>query len=312
MRKIFIVLFILGACAGKKHESQPSKRQNEAHDFIFRMQLMYTDQEDEASFPVWFNEEMIAKQKISSITQTIYETEIKDAPKSLREKRQYYFNRNGMLRCVVIRSYYDDEQIGLIRYDYPTGHDAMGFGQFHVVKDTSRLDFIEDANVPELKSVFYPFSIGKDLRVFRNGQTGRRRYYYPKRRIEKVDSIPEPQLYDQIVMGTVLKPTSNYFLGKDKIKVNLTRYIYSKKTGAIARILFYRGPITTKRNFDFNSKGKCTGFIDSTFTNSKFLCDIQTTFILNGAGNPTKVNTFKRINDKPTILQTEQFLYEHF
>ena len=113
-------------------------------------------------------------------------------------------------------------------------------------------------------------------------------------------------------MGTVLEPTSNYFLGKGKIKVNVTRYIYSKKTGAIARILFYRGPLTTKRNFDYNAKGKCTGFADSTFNNSKFICEIQTTFMLNDACNPTKVNTFKRINDKPTILQTEQFLYEHF
>ena len=312
MRKIFIVLFILGACAGKKHGSQQLKRQNEAYEFIFRMQMMYTDQEDEASFPVWFNEQMISKQKISSITQVIYETEIKDAPKSLREKRQYYFNRNGMLRCMVIRSYYDDEQIGLIRYDYPTGHNAFGFGRYEVVKDTSRLDFIEDANVPDVNAVFYPIAMGKDLMVFRNGQTGKRRYYYPNGKIQKVDSIPEPQIYDQIVMGTVLNPTSIYFLGKDKIKVNVTRYIYSKKTGAIARILFYRGPLTTKRNFDYNAKGKCTGFIDSTFTNAKLLCDIQTTFMLNHAGNPTKVNTFKRINDKPTILQTEQFLYEHF
>ena len=312
MRKVFIVFFILGACAGKKHDSQPSKRQNEANEFIFRMQLMYTDQEDEASFPIWFNEEMIAKQKISSITHTIYETEIKDVPKCLREKRQYYFNRDGVLRCMVVRSYYDDEQIGLIRYDYPTGYDLFGFGRFKVIKDTSRLDFIDDANVKSIKSVFYPVSIGKDVKVFRNGQTGKKRYYFPNGKIENVDSVPEPQIYDQIVMGTVLKPTSNYFLGQDKIKVNLTRYIYSKKTGAIARILFYRGPLTTKRNFDYNAKGKCTGFLDSTFTNSKFLCDVHTSFMLNDAGNPTKVNTFKRINDKPTILQTEQFLYEHF
>ncbi len=312
MRKIFIVLFILGACAGKKHEPQPSKRQNEADDFIFRMQLMYTEQEEEASFPVWFNEEMIAKQQISSITQTIYETEIKDAVKNLREKRQYYFNRDGVLRCMVKRSYYDDEQIGLIRYDYPTGHDAFGYGRFLEVKDTSRLDFLEDANVQGVKSVFYLVSMGKDLLVFRNGQTGKKRFYFPNGKIEKVDSIPEPQLYDEVFMGSVLKPSSNYFLGRDKIKVNVTRYIYSKKTGAIARILFYRGPLTTKRNFDYNANGKCTGFVDSTFNTAKFLYDLNTTFTLNDAGNPMKVNTFKRINDKPTILRTEHFHYEHY
>lgn len=312
MRKIFLLFFILGACVGKKHESQPKKRQNEANEFIFRMQLMYTDQEDEASFPVWFNEQMIAKQKISSVTQIIYATGIKDSPKCLREKRQYYFNRNGVLRCMVIRSFFDDEQIGLMRYDYPSGHDALGYGRFQLVKDTSRLDFIEDANVQDQKSWFRPLYAGSNMMVFRNVQTGKRRYYFPKGKIEKADSIPDPRLFDQIVMGTVIKPTSCYFLGKDKIKVNITRYIYSKKTGAIARILFYRGHLTMKRNFDYNARGKCNGFVDSTFTNSKFLSETQTSFILNDAGNPTKVNTFKRINDKPIILQTEQFLYEHF
>ena len=312
MRNLFFVCLVLGACAGKKHKSVREKRQNEAHDCVFRMQSLFTDAEDDFSFPLWFNEKIIATQKISSITRRIYSTEIKDAERQLREKRQYYFNQNGMLRCLVIRHYFDDQEIGIVRYDYPNGHDKFGYGPYNVVKDSSRMDVIQDANVPEVKTTYYPFFIGTELLVYRNLQTGKKRHYFPSGKIQKVDSIPIPQLHDELVMGTAFYPTAQYILGKDEIKSEFTRYVYSKKTGSIARIIFYKGPLTTKRTIAYNTQGKCTGFVDSSFHNAKFLTQFQTVFALDDKGNPMKINTFKRINENPTLLQTEHFLYEHY
>jgi len=288
------------------------KQQQEAHACLFRMQALFTDAEDDFSFPLWFNEKMIVEQKISAITRRIYATEIKGAERQLREKRQYYFNQNGVLRCVVIRHFFDDEEIGMERYDYPNGHDEFGYAPYRMVKDTSRLDAVEDANVPRVKTTHYPVYAGTDLLVYRNSSSGRMRHYFPSGKIQKVDSVEAPQAYEEVILGSAFNPTARYFLGKGETKSDFIRYIYSKKTGAIARMLFYRGPFTTKRTFDYNKKGKCTGFVDVTFHHAKFITDFQTEFTLDSKGNPLKVNTFKRINEKPTILQTEQFHYEHY
>ena len=312
MRNLFFVCLILGACAGKKHKSVSEKRQNEALDCVFRMQSLFTDAEDDFSFPLWFNEKMIAAQKISAITRWTYSTEIKDAERQLREKRQYYFNQNGILRCLVIRHYFDDEEIGILRYDYPNGHDEHGYARYRLIKDTSRLDAIQDVNVPEVKIAHYPFYSGTEFLVYRNSSTGKMRHYFPLGKIQKVDSVQEPQPYDEVILGSAFNPIARYILGKGEIKLEFTRYAYSKKTGAIARIIFYKGPLTTKRTIAYNTHGKCTGFVDSSFHNAKFFTHFQTEFTLDNKGNPMKVNTFKHINENPIILQTEQFHYEHY
>jgi hypothetical protein len=276
------------------------------------MQALYTDADDDFSFPLWFNEKMISNQKISAITRRIYSTEMNAAERQLREKRQYCFNQNGVLRCVVIRHYFDDEEIGMERYDYPNGHDANGYARYQVVKDTSRLDAFQDVNVPEVKIAHYPVYVGTDFLVYRSSRTGKMRHYFPSGKMQKVDSIQVPQVYDEVILGSAFNPIVRYISGKDEIKSEFTRYVYSKKTGAIARILFYRGPFTTKRTFEYNAKGKCTGFIDATFHKAKSLTSFHTEFTLNDKGNPIKVNTFKNINENSTILQSEQFHYEHF
>lgn len=312
MRNLFFVCLILGACAGKQHKSVSEKRQNEALDCLFRMQVLFTDAEDDFSFPLWFNEKMIATQKISAITRRIYSTEIKDAERQLREKRQYYFNQNGMLRCLVIRHFFDDEEIGIVRYDYPNGQDEHGYAMYRLVKDTSRLDAFQDVNVPEVKITHYPVYPGTEFLVYRNSSTGKMRHYFPLGKIQIVDSVQAPQPYDEVILGSACNPIARYILGKDEIKLEFTRYVYSKKTGAIARIIFYKGPLTTKRTLEYNAKGKCTGFVDSSFHKAKFFTHFQTEFALDDKGNPMKVNTFKHINENPIILQTEQFHYEHY
>jgi hypothetical protein len=312
VRILLVVCLILGACAGKKHKTLAEKQQHEAHDCLFRMQVLFTDAEDDFSFPLWFNEKMIADQRISAITRRIYSRENKDTERYLREKRQYCFNQNGVLRCVVIRHYFDDEEIGMERYDYPNGHDVHGYARYRVVKDTSRLDAFQDANVPEIKIAHYPVYPGTEFLVYRNSSTGRMRHYFPSGKIQKVDSIQAPRIYDEVILGSVFNPIARYVLGKDEIKSAFTRYVYSKKTGALARIIFYQGPFTTKRTLAYNAKGKCTGFVDATFHHAKCITNFQTEFTLDDRGNPMKVNTFNRINEKQTILQSEQFHYEHF
>jgi hypothetical protein len=312
VRILLVVGLFLGACAGKKHETLTKKQQHEAHDCLFRMQALFTDAEDDFSFPLWFNEKMIAEQKISAITRRIYATEMNGNERQLREKRQYCFNQNGDLRCVVIRHYFDDEEIGIERYDYPNGHDAHGYARYRLVKDTSRLDAIQDVNVPEVKIAHYPVYVGADFLVYRNSSTGKMRHYFPSGKIQKVDSIQSPQVYDEVILGSAFNPIARFILGKDEIKSEFTRYVYSKKTGALARILFYRGPFTTKRTIEYNAKGKCTGFVDATFHRATCLTNFHTEFTLDDKGNPMKVNTFKNINEKPTLLQAEQFHYEHF
>jgi hypothetical protein len=312
VRILLVVSLFIGACAGKKHESLTEKQQHEAHDCLFRMQALFTDAEDDFSFPLWFNQNMISEQKISAITRRIYSIEIKGLERQLREKRQYCFNQNGTLRCVVIRHYFDVEEIGIERYDYPNGHDAQGYARYRVVKDTSRLDAFQDVNVPEVKIAHYPVHVGTDILVYRNSRTGRLRHYFPSGKIQKVDSMQAPQVYDEVILGSAFNPIARYILGKDEIKSEFTRYVYSKKTGALARIIFYQGLFTTKRTFEYNAKGKCTGFEDATFHKAKCITNFQTEFTLDNKGNPIKVNTFKRSNEKPTILQTEQIHYEHF
>jgi hypothetical protein len=312
VRILLVVGLFLYACSGNKHEVLTKKQQHDAGECVFRMQVLFTAEEDDFSFPLWFNEKMIVEQKISAITRRIYSLDTKDAERQLREKRQYCFNRNGVVRSVVIRHYFDDEEIGLLRYDYPQGLDKKGFGKFIFVKDTSRLDALQDVNVPEVKVAHYPIYSGAEIFIYRNSSTGRMRHYFPSGKIQKVDSVQVPKLHDEVIMGSAFKPSSRFILGKDEVKSDFTRYVYSKKTGALSRILFYRGPFTTKRTIEYNAEGKCTGFVDVTFHRAKFISSFQSEFTLNGKGNPLKVNTFKIINDKQTVLQSEHFHYEHF
>ena len=96
-------ILTLATCTGdKKRETRtPSKP---SQPFIFNMELMFSDSEQNASFPIWFDDTIVKKSGIKRMTRNIYPLVGDDEVAMPKETRIYDFDEQGALLSVSIKS----------------------------------------------------------------------------------------------------------------------------------------------------------------------------------------------------------------
>jgi len=128
-----------------------------------------------------------------------------------------------------------------------------------------------------------------------------------------VDSILGPTGEDLVVYGTPEKPTKRYHVVNRVNESDVKTIEYGKKTNNPTEIKFEREPFDYKRTIEYNKKGDCTGFVDSTFSMDRYLMRKHSEFTFANNQLPTSVtHTSAQTNDNEKNFQIETFDYTYY
>ena len=244
--------------------------------FIINVQHYFSKAELNMSFPIWFDDSLIAAHDIKSITRRTFRSSKKseinfDTP---REIKRYYFNDNGQIIKVDFEQYYENVQVGKNTFIYNGAKDSMGFALVEMAN--SDYDEAQDNFNIHLKEKY-----GEKFLAYKNVDSGN---YMFCMLLENswgplsVDSILNPTQNDVIILGNPINPKKKYQVKNVVNEFNVIDYDYDRAKTNPKEIFSGEYPFNYKRSVLYGKKGVCLGFIDSTFSDRKFLTSRQSTF----------------------------------
>ncbi|MBI1837568.1 MAG: hypothetical protein HYR91_09925 [Flavobacteriia bacterium] len=304
----FIALtFALVGCSSNSVEDQQlnNKKMNPS---IFNLNTLLTEDENDVSFPIWFNDSIIRLKKIHKITRktfllnSIHITPLKQLNQKIpREMREYYFNTKGSIVQLNVHYYYDDREIGSILFSYTGEKDAFGYSQVKrktiVTKTTKRIAETHELFDPEVRELDFKMHIKrkgkKKYLAYQDMETGSFLYYMLNSEywgVLSIDSILQPKEQDLIAWGNPKFPSKKYQIANKVNESNVKEYIYNEHQHTLpAYWLKKEYPFDYKRSFIFNQAGNCKGYIDSTFADGLYITRMISTIYFNAKKLPTKI-----------------------
>lgn len=268
------------------------------------MEHMFSDSEQNVSFPIWFNDSVIKDNKIKRITRNIYPISSEDDLAAPKEIRLYDFDEQGGLLSVSIKKFYDNMIVEDVTFKYSDVKDEMGYSDVEILEGEHQIDEGGDYSIYNKEQYLEKFL------VYSNANTSNYLFYMLNKKnwgALSVDSILRPTPNDQIVLGSTFKPHKMYQVHNTVSESNVVDLVYSNEGQVINSISFEKYPFYYKRYISYSDKGYCTGFVDSTFTSDQFLMRAESTFKMNENRLPTKL-----AQKKPGGGGAEIFEYEYY
>lgn len=317
---IGMILILLQACNSENRQGINKSSFKETPNFL-NLNALFTDEERNVSFPLWFNDSMILSNHITKITRRFYllDSDEYDQAWDLkaiipREKREYIYSPEGWLKNLFIFYFYDNQQIGDLSYVYDGSVDDHGFVN---VKQTGDTDFKWEA---EEDNINFFFNIHKKVKsttkylAYQNEQTGDYLFYMTNKKFWgplSIDSILHPTPKDIIVLGTPTHQTKKYRVKNKVNEMDVHLYEYSNKKDRLENIIRQEYPFEHKRTILYDKSGRCNGYIDSTFSESKYLTRIQTKIDYDPKGLPLKITHLKdNPQNNTSLISIELLTYE--
>ena len=306
---IVIVLFIL--ITGCEESSGVDEKTSVTHHepFIFNMGHYFLNDEQNLSFPIWFNDSIIQSMKIKELIRTIYVASTKEDTLKIPEQvYRYYFNEDGSLKQMQVIHYYDNQLMGEMTYNINEIDDfgyAVTIPQKKAASD-EEVEILE--NYPILqkeeyshKYLEYRYSDGKRLLYMLQEHN-----WGPL----TVDSIFNPDPNDRIVLGTPFVPVKKYNVQNRVNESNVVEYKYNGHD--IVGINYHKYPFNYRRSILYNGEGECMGFVDSTFSDDEYLTRQESIFHIE-EGLPVRlIHENKSDQSEVGYNQFETFEYKYF
>ena len=300
---LLLSILILTACnAEKKREARQTIKPSQ--DFIFNMELMFSDSEQNASFPVWFNDTIVKKSGIKTIARNIYPLVSEDETPMPKESRLYDFDEEGGLLSVRIKKFYENMIVQDITFKYSNIKDDMGYSEVEILNGEQQIEGEGDYTI-HVKEKYL-----KKALVYSNLNTGNYLFYMLDKKnwgALTVDSILNPTPDDLIVLGSTRKPQKKYQVHNTVSETNVVDFVYNNSGEMINSISFEKYPFYYRRFINYSDKGFCIGFIDSTFSANQYLNRIESSFQMNKKQLPEKL-----VQKKPGGGSYEIFEYEYY
>jgi len=268
------------------------------------MEHMFSDAEQNVSFPIWFNDSIIKNQKIKQITRNIYPISSEEEITSPKETRIYKFDELGGLSSVSIKKFYENMVVEDVTFKYSDVKDEMGYSNVEILQGEHQFEDVGDYSVHNKEQYLDKFL------VYSNANTSNYLFYMLNKKnwgALSVDSILNPTPEDQIVLGSTFKPHKMYQVHNTVSESNVVDLKYNKKGEVVTSISFEKYPFYYKRHISYTDKGFCTGFIDSTFSSDQYLMRTESTFEMNENRLPSKL-----IQKKPGGGGSEIFEYKYY
>lgn len=305
-----LLLIIAGAC-----QSDPKKvaaeEATKGLPCMINLNRTYTPDESNLSFPLWFNDSIVRSHKIQTLTRTLYATSENEDTTDLqvREVKQYTFDKDGKVVKLYVEHYYDHTLVGSMAFTMEK-QDEYGFAQVHSRKGhLSRGDeeILQQYRIYSKERYAGKFLVYED---FHNGDylffMLKEAYWGPL----SVDSILHPERQDMIVLGTPAQPKKRYKVENRVNERDVITYAYAGNN--LRGISFDKYPFHYERSLSYNDKGVCTGFVDSTFSNERFLIRKESVF----QGKEGLIREVMHRNDSKMsgngYYQIERFEYTYF
>lgn len=277
------IICLLHGCTSAEGNKMSILETN-AKPFIFNMNLLYTDAENYASFPIWFNDSIIRTAHICKITREIIGSSVNDdnsksdAPQEIRD---YYFNLSGFIDSMMVKYFFDDEFIGEVHVIFTSQPDSYGFATTQQWMKINSNKTAPDVSLDPLFKRHVKTKQSKKAVTFREiGTTNhlhcmlRKKYWGPL----SVDSIVHPNKTDLIVLGTLRKPIKKYSVLNTVNEQNVQLFSYYEKSFSPKTITKDEYPFLIERTFHYLKNGECNGFTDSTFSKKNFLATTKMQF----------------------------------
>ncbi|MFT7344299.1 MAG: hypothetical protein ACI9XP_000882 [Lentimonas sp.] len=290
----------------KKHYSRAS---------LLNLSALNNDFENEISFPIWFNDSLVKANYIQGIERKIYPrlplgADRKNLP--LKEKLDYSFDNNGMITSLVHNFYVDLHSASSYKMIYSKNRQFNDFSKVKVQQKSYLENDYGTTNI--LKPGFHTYKVSKT-----NSQYSIYSSMDEKSRIIIIedtilwnvlalDRLFKPKKTDRIVFGTLSQPIKTYSVENKINESNI--YLYKYVDGGLTHVEHLNYPFLQKRNFNYDSTGHCTSYIDSNFVDNNLLFLTRHSFERDSLGFP--INVFhERINILGGISYSYQESFEY-
>lgn len=333
MRKSIYFIVIIGtvifACNSNENRSKSSKNKSYVPSFINLSKLL-TDEENDISFPTWFNDSIIKAHRIQKITRKSFNGNSFDEGEKTkmsstvpREIREYYFDENGFLIQMNVHNYYDDREIGSVLFAYTGLRDRYGYAQVKKNIFVSKTDrpFVDDNEPidPEERQLDFKMHVKRNnynkCLVYQDMETGDYLFYITKQKCWgplTIDTLLEPNPKDHLVLGNPVRPVKKYRVSNKINESDITIFSYFEKhPNTLDYWLKKEYPLDHKRNFSYSQKGLCNGYVDSTFSDELYITRSKTEIQYNKKDEPIRIlHRKENIENKTKLITLEIFEYQ--
>jgi hypothetical protein len=317
---VFLIILV-SSCNNPEQINKNSNKPDINAPFLFNMQHFFTQSENLMSFPFWFLQSEVAKSKLFRISRNIYHISLnassgsgREAPE-LREVRDYFFNRGGKIDSVRIDFYYDRQKISEVSFCYSGESDQYGY--YRSVQKTVRMPDTGGLTYSELPFVLLDRKGESRKHLSFKDETKGLVFHYMLNEKDfgplSVDSVLSPGPNDLVILGTPFKPHKQYQVKNKVHERNVQLYSYQNNGDMLHTFTRNEYPFDITRTIQYDKKGNCTGYIDSTFSGKTFLTATQSKFTFNSRNLPAKLERLnKHQQGAHHIVSIEKYTYEYY
>ena len=278
MQKNIIILpvfaLILFSCS---YVSKNKKKRNKIihQSFVFDMKQMFTENENDITFPIWFNQGLIREKRIKQVTRKMYGSSKDSTIENLtpKEVRHYTFDTSGRVIDIQIEQFYEYISLGAVQFNYQNDQDEYGFSKPEVITG-------EENDLLEQFQLYAKIEYSEKYLVYKSEATGDYKFHMLFKEgwgALSLDSILSPTPADLVVLGPPGTPVNSFYMENTVNQAKKTSFKYSKK-GHFLGFEKDNFPFAKSRTISYNDLGACVGFVDSTFNDNVFLLRRTSTF----------------------------------
>lgn len=296
---------------------------------FLNLNTLLTEDENDVSFPIWFNDSIIRAHHIKKITRKSFPRSTDNEGRTSqisstvpREIREYYFDSKGNLIQLNVHNYYDDREIGSVLFTYSGIKDF--FGYTHVEKNTfvsktAKPFENEESLDPEVRELDFRIHLKRKnynkCLVYQDMETGDYLFYIPRKKfwgVMSVDSMLAPNPKDNIVLGTPKWPHKKYQVSNKVNEIHVKLFSYQKKHKKVLKNWLKKEyPFDHKRDFLYSKEGICIGYIDSTFSDDIFVTRNISEIQYNKKNQPKRIiHRKENTSNEAEFYSLELFEYE--
>lgn len=326
---LVILISISTGCSGEGN-SLFFKKKKVYQSSLINLNTILSEDENEVSFPTWFNDSIIKAHRIRKITRKSFlrNNDLKSEERNVsgktpREIREYYFDENGNLIQLNVHNYYDDREIGSVLFSYSGIKDYYGFSK--VKKNTfvskTTIPFSENGQSLDPESRELDFKMHEKRKdynkclVYQDMETGDYLFFIPRKKYwgaMSVDSILAPNPKDMVVWGTPKHPIKKYQVSNKVNEKNVRIYEYQAGNSKICKTNIRKDyPFIYKRDFIYSKQGYCNEFIDSTFSEDIYVTRVISEIQYNKKNEPIRIiHRKENASNETEFFSLETFEYE--
>lgn len=289
---------LLSSCSsstvGEKREVKQTYKPN-----LLKFPFLFIPEENNLSFPLWFNDSIIGADQITKIERKTYVFDLEDSVNILKpsivnltEQKVYLFNAAGRVKNMRFSYFFDGEPIGHLAFRYSPESSVKGYC-FAQNLDTTKLTDLSFGlkNELQVKQHQIQNNSGRFL-SFNTLNEQHNLFYLPNPAYWgalTIHSTLHPHPEDKIILGSPTKPVKSYNVRNKVLQKNVMRFHYAKGTTVLKKMTWDDFPFSTVRTFLFDKKGTCKGFIDSLFSGNDYLKRTIATIRYNTKNLPSKI-----------------------